>query len=413
MLKAFSELGCPESIGLIERFPTGASVQSVVAIPVRDEEAHIAVCLDALLGQCDRAGRRVAPGAFGILLLLNNCRDRTLAACRKALSGGDTPSLLANVVLPPAFANAGFARGLAMDLGAQWLECHGHADGVVLTTDADSRVSTDWLTRNMAAINAGCGAVAGRVIFDPAQMAALPSHLGRRHSDEHAYEQALLELRAIIDPIVHDPWPNHWTASGASLAVTLRAYREVGGLPSVSFGEDRALASALQRRDIPIRYDPHIVVTTSARLNGRAPGGTAETLRRRCECPDLPGDAALEALPNAMRRYLWRRRLRDWHRNGTLCEKRSQAGKLDLPAGFTAWRNDLPFGTVWSAIEAASPTLDFKPLSPHQLRFHTAAARAVLFVLRQRELTGSKWHLDDIPEFAAVPAGEQMARGIA
>ena len=141
------------------------------------------------------------------------------------------PFALVNVALPPSQANAGFARRLALDLAALWLERADRRDGVLLTTDADSRVPPQWLARKLAALHAGCGAVAGRVTFEPAEEGLLPGALMRRTARENAYERALLALSARIDPIAHDPWPNHWNASGASYGVTLDAYRAIGGLP--------------------------------------------------------------------------------------------------------------------------------------------------------------------------------------
>ena len=156
----------------------------------------------------------------------------------------------------------------------------------------------------------------------------------RRTARENAYERTLLALSARIDPIAHDPWPNHWSASGASYGVTLDAYRAIGGLPYPASGEDRALADMLLRHDIPIRHDPDIAVVTSARLDGRACGGVADTIRMRCEDPETPGDERLEPLANALRRYVWRRRLRRWHAAGTLQrQSRSQQRSWHIPWG--------------------------------------------------------------------------------
>ena len=155
------------------------------------------------------------------------------------------------------------------------------------------------MARPQSGGDAGCGAVAGRVTLEPAEEGLLPQALMRRTERENAYEQALLALSARSDPVAHDPWPNPWTASGASYGVTLDAYRAIGGLPYPASGEDRALADALLRHDIPIRHDPDIVVVTSARLDGRACGGVADTIRMRCEDPDVPGDERLEPLANA------------------------------------------------------------------------------------------------------------------
>jgi hypothetical protein len=56
-----------------------ASLGAIAAIPVRDEQDRIESCLDALLAQRDMSGRPFPPGALGLVLLLNNCSDRTEA----------------------------------------------------------------------------------------------------------------------------------------------------------------------------------------------------------------------------------------------------------------------------------------------------------------------------------------------
>jgi glycosyltransferase involved in cell wall biosynthesis len=350
---------------------------TIVAIPARDEEERIGACLEALLAQRDRCGRLLPPDALGVVLLLNNCSDRTAAIAKSRLVSGRTPFALVDVALPPSQANAGFARRLALDLAAAWLAPADHPRGVLLTTDADSRVPPQWLVRNWAALSGGSRAVAGRVTLDRNEEELLPRALIRRTARENAYEQALLALRACVDPVGHDPWPNHWTASGASYAVTLDAYRAIGGLPCPASGEDQALTDALLRHDVPIRHDPNIVVVTSARLEGRACGGVADTIRMRCEDPDTPADQKLEALPNALRRYLWRRRLRRWHAAGTL-QKQPWHIPLGLPRDGVPRAAGSGFGAFWADVEAASPRLARTPLRPSQMPVHTAAARALL-----------------------------------
>ena len=53
-----------------------------------------------------------------------------------------------------------------MDLAETWLLERSQHDGVILTTDADSRVSPDWIANNVAAIDAGADAVLGRIVLD-------------------------------------------------------------------------------------------------------------------------------------------------------------------------------------------------------------------------------------------------------
>ncbi|WP_018963990.1 glycosyltransferase family 2 protein [Ancylobacter sp. FA202] len=351
----------------------------VVAVPARDEEGRIERCLAALAGQRRAEGDF---GAFGVLVLANNCRDHTVPRARNVLAAAGLPHRVLSLDVPPTHANAGFARGLALDLAGAWVE-RGGAQGALLTTDADTVVAPDWLARNLAGLSAGCGAVAGRFELDPVEAAALPSALPsalrRRRRIEAAYEAALLALAGRLDPLPHDPWPNHWTASGASFAVSLAAYRRIGGQPEVEVGEDQALAAALARHDIPIRHDPDILVTTSARLEGRASGGCAATLRQRLEHHDMPGDDRLEALPVALRRMVLRLRLRRavaegldapaWEHRLAL-----QAGTLESPAR-------LQFGEAWARVEAHSPHLARRPLRPSQMERHLVAARQLLRAL--------------------------------
>lgn len=172
----------------------------------------------------------------------------------------------------------GGARRAALDRAAALLP----ADGILMTTDADSTVDPDWIVANLAEL-ADADAVAGVVTFDEATRASLPPlplrALEWRLADLHA------RLASLIDPRPHDLWPNHIWAWGASLAVTLDAYRRIGGLPPVPIAEDRALAAAVEEYDLRLRHSHAPVVYTSARTRGRAPGGVrrpaAELCRRR------------------------------------------------------------------------------------------------------------------------------------
>lgn len=373
----------PISVLRVSNRRADAAVRVIVAIPACDEAERIENCLDGLAGQEEWRGHFNLIRDLGIVLLVNNTSDQTFDRAEALLRARNLPFLCADVRLTAEHAHAGAARGLAMDAAADWLERVGNGtDGLILTTDADSRVPSDWVRRTLAGLPGPVGAVAGRVHLDANEEQALPSSLRRRRRDERAYEEVLLALSAVIDPLPHDPWPNHGTASGASLAVTLPAYRGIGGSPHVPCGEDRALVEALRRLDIPVRHDPAIVVTTSGRLVGRARDGFADTLRRRSEVWESPGDEALEALPNALRRYMWRRRLRTWHREGKLEAAPWMAGfRLDVPRGESKIG---PFGAFWQRMETASPILAKVPLHRALLARHAEAGRRLLRDLRPR-----------------------------
>lgn len=317
------------------------ALRAVVAVPVRNEAERIGACLRALEGQT-----KVDPGGFGVLLFLNNCTDGTAREIEAVRASTTFPLRVA--IRDFAGAHAGWARRMAMDLAAEWLERANAGHGAILTTDADSRVPADWIARNLAALDDGADAVAGRTALDPAEAARLPAALHARGRVEARYEALLLELAARLAPDPHDPWPNHWTASGASLAVRLAAYRSVGGLPDMALGEDRAFVARLRSRGARVRHDPAIVVVTSGRLQGRAPGGAADTIRRRCEEPDSVCDERLEPLGRAAIRIL----------RGRLARR--------LPPR-----------------AAAAMPLPFKPLRPRQLPAQIGRARLLLALLRR------------------------------
>jgi hypothetical protein len=348
---------------------------AVVAVPVRNEVERIGACLDALAAQ-------EGAGPFGVVLFLNNCTDGTRAAVERRT----WPMPLRVVVQDFAGAHAGWARREAREAAARWLEEGGAegACGTLLTTDADSRVPPDWIARCRAGLAAGADLVAGRIALDADEAARLPAALHARGRREGAYEARLIEIEARLDPDPHDPWPRHWTHSGATLAVRLDAYRAAGGMPAVPVGEDRAFVARLAARDARLRHDPAIVVVTSGRLDARAPGGAADTMRLRCAEPESPCDARLEALPRAVLRVLWRRRLRRLHAAGRL--DRTWAWAPWLGVGPARARAVAALPSAAEAIQAleTEPHLAHRPLRPRALPGHTRLADALLAVLRYR-----------------------------
>ncbi|KMO40747.1 glycosyl transferase [Methylobacterium variabile] len=348
----------------------------VVAVPVRNEVDRIGACLRALAGQ-EAIGAR----GLGIVLFLNNCTDGTAEAVAALAPSLGLP--LRVVEREFSGAHAGWARREAMEAAAAWLD-EAAPDGVILTTDADSRVPPDWVARNLAALARGADAIAGTIALDAAEAARLPEALHARGRLEGAYEALLVALEALIDPVAHDPWPRHATRSGATLAVRLPVYRAAGGMPALPVGEDRAFVAALLRADARVRHAPDIVVVTSGRLDGRAPGGAADTMRRRCEAPESPCDPRLEPLSRALFRYAWGRRLRRLHAAGCLGRTRLWAPWLRIGREEARRIAALPtFGACLAAVAEASPLLVHRPLSPGALPGHIRRARALLAGLRR------------------------------
>lgn len=349
-----------------------AAVRAVVAIPVRNEAERIAACLHAIDTQTG-----IPPGSLGVVLFLNNCTDATEAIVADLVPRMSVPVRVTHVEY--AGAHAGWARREAMNRAAEWLG----EDGMILSTDADSRVPPDWVARNRAALDRGADAVAGRIQLDPEERALLPPSLHWRGDREDIYSDLLTEAEARIDPDPHDPWPCHRTTIGATLSVSVAAYRAVGGMPAIALGEDGAFVALLLAQGLHVRHDPAILVTVSGRLVGRAPGGVADTIRARCEKPDSLCDARLEPVPRALFRYIWRRRLRRLHAAGRLGTERGWARALRIPPDAIARIVAHPLaGHAVAEAERASPRLVHRPLGPRQLPGQIRLARVLLPVVR-------------------------------
>jgi hypothetical protein len=344
----------------------------VVAIPARDEAEEIGPCLLALAAQQVTA-------IDAAVLCLNNCSDASedvVRAMERCM-----PFALHTIIvqLPEALSCAGLARRIAMERAATLAG----ANGVLLTTDADARVNPDWIAANLDAIAAGADAVAGRAEIEPEGAKLIPAHLHAIDARECAFAALLDEIGgALVDPDPSDPWPRHDEHTGASIAVTVAAVRRAGGMPATPLGEDRAFFDALRRIDARIRHAPGARVVVSARIVGRAPGGMADTMRRRLDRLDPFLDDRLEPVADWLKRVRLRQRLRVGWAAGAdpvFPPLPTIAARLGIPvlclAGLLAARY---FGTAWAEIEAASPRLRRRARVPLEaLVIETARAERI------------------------------------
>ncbi len=325
--------------------PAGEARPVTVAVPARDEAAHIIPCLAAL----DRAAEHARVRAT-IVVGANNCADDTAALARAYVARSAQVEVV-EIALPADRAHAGGARRHVMDLAAD----RAGPAGVVMSTDADSRVDVDWIAANLGEIASGADAVAGVISFDAAAREGLPD-LDHR-ADEWKLAALHARLEDLIDPRTHDPWPRHIWAWGASLALTVETYRAVGGVPPIALAEDRALIDAVERAGFRLRRSHAPLVYTSPRLVGRAPGGFADMLASHGKITS-PCDAALEPTLVLMRRLVLRARLR-----------------RDTGSGFAA---------RWAAVEAATPRLGRRRLCPADLAREVRRAERLISALERR-----------------------------
>ncbi len=241
--------------------PPSSQLRAVVVVPARDEEELIGACLDALDAQVE-----IGQEEYEVIVVLDACSDGTETAVREAR--GRAPGLGLRTVAGPG-RGAGPARAIGMDLACSRLEAVGRVDGLIATTDADSVVAYDWLARQLEAIEAGAKAIGGEVVLDPDGAERLPREVVARRASELLARKRAAECRGPAE---------HAHFSGASLGLTGRTYRQVGGMGWISALEDQDLEDRLAEAGVPIHRLRPVRVVTSARTNGRAERGLARDL---------------------------------------------------------------------------------------------------------------------------------------
>jgi glycosyltransferase involved in cell wall biosynthesis len=340
---------------------------TIIAIPVKNEEARIGRCLDALSRQTEAFDQAV--------LLLNNCTDGTLKICKEFSRRSGRIRIVQHELFGD-LASAGEARRLALEYA---LEMAG--DGVILTTDADAVPGERWVADNLRALAQGADVVCGRAMLDPADAPRIPEALHTDASNEARLLSIQDEISAIIDTVSADPWPRHQDHSGASIAVRAATLRRAGGAPHVSTAEDRALIERLLLVDAKVRH-AEIVVRVSGRLDGRAHGGMADTIKRRLQRPDVFTDERLEPTVDAYRRVLTKARLRQVLFGCGDADSLAEEILLGSEVMHHLLRAEY-FGMAWAEVQRLSPVLHRRPVRFVDLQREIRQALALCDRLRE------------------------------
>jgi hypothetical protein len=219
--------------------------------------------------------------------VLNNCVDgsRQLIEAARSLYPGLRLEVV-DIQLPWRRAHVGWARRIAMDRAYS----HRATSGVLLSTDADAVPAPNWIDATLDAIMAGADLVGGRIIGNKAEEAALGKSFVRRAMRHLEYAEMTDHLVSLMRPVVHDPWPRHSDHTAASLAVRSDVYAALGGIPPLPSGEDLAFVARTVTAGYRLRHPLDVRVGVSARLEGRARGGMADTLKEwvAAEAKDQP-----------------------------------------------------------------------------------------------------------------------------
>ena len=224
-----------------------------VIVPAQDEADTIERCIRSIRAAHAALGGR---DQLWIVVAADSCSDGTAPLARAALEGSGE-------VIECRVRSAGAARRLgAAAVLAHFKDAPSSAIWLA-NTDADSHVPVDWLKRHLEYAHEGDTAVAGIVRLELDTSEACCAQAALQGIYRHAADGS------------------HTHVHGANLGVRADAYLAVGGWDRLPLAEDHCLWNRLKAGGWRLRSSILSCVTTSARLQGRAPGGFADTLRGR------------------------------------------------------------------------------------------------------------------------------------
>jgi cellulose synthase/poly-beta-1,6-N-acetylglucosamine synthase-like glycosyltransferase len=228
-----------------------------VVVPARNEELTITACIDSILASVDGSDQ---VASCWIVVVADGCQDQTIELAKARL--GNRGEVVAVDVSAP-----GVARRLGVDRVLQRFANEPAANIWIANTDADSEPHPDWIAQQLVCANEGYAGVAGVV-----RVASIDGH----GSD------AVQRWRELYLPPAHGPGVvEHPHVHGANLGFRADAYLDAGGWSELALAEDHCLWGRVRACGWRVVSSVASVVTTSGRLNGRAAGGFADTLRRQ------------------------------------------------------------------------------------------------------------------------------------
>jgi cellulose synthase/poly-beta-1,6-N-acetylglucosamine synthase-like glycosyltransferase len=223
-----------------------------IVVPAQNEEDTIEACIESIQASCRQAELR----EYRIAVVADSCTDLTARRARRVL--GEAGELLECEV-----GSAGAARRAGVEAILKYFKSRAPSQIWLANTDADTTVPPDWISLQLKLADAGVSGVAGIVQLDPNGAAAA----------QEVYRRTYLTNRDGSHSHVH----------GANLSMRADAYIDAGGWSERPLAEDHCLWQRLKRRGWRVCSTVQSVVITSARLEGRASGGFADTLRATIE----------------------------------------------------------------------------------------------------------------------------------
>lgn len=277
-----------------------------VIVPAKNEAGFIFKTLDALRNQVDNIGKSISKYLYEVLVLANNCSDDTYLICSEYRQNYPDFNLhVESIELQAPNAHIGTARRLLMDAAHRRLINVAGAKGIIVSTDADSEVASDWIYHTIQEIDRGADVIGGRIL--PRNT---PASSRRQHLRDVTYRLLKTRLESVIDPSEFNPWPRHFQCYGPSFAVTCEIYDKAGRLPVIPFLEDEEFRKALCRIDAKIRHSPDVLIYTSGRLDGRVAFGFSVQLQQWADMSINSEQQEVESLSTLIFKFEFKSRLR-------------------------------------------------------------------------------------------------------
>ena len=313
-------------------------VPVAICIPVRNEQEALPALVAAL------AALELPAVDLAVFFLLDSCTDASERVLRD-LGGGFPHRMAIGSDAPSTGANAGRARRSAMALGLD--HARSGPNGILLSTDADSQPRPGWVRAALHGLGLA-DVVAGRLVRTAAENDPTQGRVER-------YFDRLHTLRRAIDPVPWDLDAGSHFSGGANLGFRLAAYEALGGFQPLPSGEDATLLDDASRAGFRVRREPGMVVETSSRRDGRAPGGLAAALRGI-------DDKGLPSMPHPQA-ALWQYRAQAEARRvyGTLPDRSMAAARFGTLIGLSV---DHVIGVARDCANAESFAMRVVPAAP-------------------------------------------------
>lgn len=277
-----------------------------VIVPVKDEAETILKTLDSLRIQKHRNGTFVSFQNYEVLILANNCQDQTYAIIKEYQSHYPKfPLQVEEILFSEQRAHIGTARRFLMDMAYNRFDFLDKPNGIIASTDGDTRVDTYWISEIIREMEKGCDVVGGEIITD------IEIGFSDYHLQDIYYRNLIARLEFIIDPQIHNPWPSHFQCFGASFAINCQMYKKAGRLPPIPYLEDVAFNKALELKDAKIRKSPTVKVYTSSRTSGRVEKGLSQQLAWFESLKNANMELKVESAESIISKLKFRRLFRD------------------------------------------------------------------------------------------------------